>query len=103
MSNFPKNKGFLITISDFGFARRSTKDDLIMTVCGTMAYSCPEILRGQKYNGFAADVWSMGIVLYSMLCYVLPFGQSELKAIAKGDDVKKRNFAKDTPSGNLII
>ena len=56
-----------LLILDFGLARNTRKNELLQSFCGTYDYCAPEILRQEAYSGFAADVWSMGIVLYSML------------------------------------
>lgn len=57
-----------IKITDFGFARGGiSKNILSDTYCGSYAYAPPEILTGQPYQPFMADVWSMGVVLYTMV------------------------------------
>lgn len=49
---------------------------LLSTACGSPCYACPEMIRGQDYHGPGADVWSMGVILYAMVCGFLPFGAS---------------------------
>jgi len=43
------------------------------TFCGTPAYAAPEMILGKKYVGPEVDIWSMGVVLYSMITGVFPF------------------------------
>jgi serine/threonine protein kinase len=43
------------------------------TYCGTTGYASPEMLAGRKYLGVETDVWSLGIILYTLLSGGLPF------------------------------
>ncbi|KAJ6217788.1 hypothetical protein RDWZM_008945 [Blomia tropicalis] len=68
-------------VADFGFARiveytagRLNKSD---TFCGTMSYSPPEILKQVRYNPFACDVWSLGVILFTMINQMYPFDRKE--------------------------
>lgn len=80
-----RNKNILL--SDFGFARSQPieydtgKRTLSMTFCGSYAYAPPEILRGIAYDGTRSDVWSLGVVLFTMLCAKLPYDDSNLKLL----------------------
>ncbi|XP_065058731.1 maternal embryonic leucine zipper kinase-like isoform X2 [Rhopilema esculentum] len=64
-----------VKLIDFGLA--SDPDaGLVMplaTCCGSPAYAAPELISGREYLGNAADVWSLGVVLYGLLCGYLPF------------------------------
>ena len=62
----------LIKIADFGFARIVGSEALAATMCGSPLYMAPEVLRGDEYNS-KADLWSVGIILYEMLCGERPF------------------------------
>lgn len=83
-----------IMISDFGFSRiqakipETQKRKLSRTFCGSYAYAPPEILRGIAYDGTMADIWSLGVVLFTMVCASLPFDDSNLKILL--DQVTKR-------------
>ena len=80
-----RNKNILL--SDFGFARTQPMESntgrrkLSRTFCGSYAYAPPEILRGVAYDGTRTDVWSLGVVLFTMLCAKLPFDDSNLKLL----------------------
>uniref|UniRef100_A0A671U2Z5 Maternal embryonic leucine zipper kinase n=1 Tax=Sparus aurata TaxID=8175 RepID=A0A671U2Z5_SPAAU len=45
----------------------------LMTCCGSPAYAAPELIQGRAYIGSEADVWSMGVLLFALLCGYLPF------------------------------
>ncbi|XP_072366282.1 testis-specific serine/threonine-protein kinase 5-like isoform X2 [Scyliorhinus torazame] len=62
-----------VKLTDFGLATRCRKNGLMSTFCGSMPYTAPEILQGQKYQGEHADIWSMGVILYAMVTGKLPF------------------------------
>ncbi len=47
------------------------------TFCGTTGYASPEMLAGRKYLGVETDVWSLGIILYILLCGGLPFDDDD--------------------------
>ncbi|KAJ8410999.1 hypothetical protein AAFF_G00180340 [Aldrovandia affinis] len=45
----------------------------LKTCCGSPAYAAPELIQGKAYIGSEADVWSMGVLLFALLCGYLPF------------------------------
>ena len=71
-----------IRISDFGLSHISPNSSyLLSTPCGTPLYAPPEMLRGDKYDGVYSDIWSCGIILYTMLVGDLPYADSKEKII----------------------
>ena len=64
----------LLKIIDFGLSNYFSKEGkLLSTSCGSPSYTAPEVLLGNKYNGFAVDIWTIGVILYVMLCGNFPF------------------------------
>lgn len=61
-----------VKIADFGFAKRVTSPECLTTRCGSPNYVAPEIISKVPY-GVAVDMWSIGVVLYILLCGYLPF------------------------------
>ena len=59
------------------------KSDLLKTCCGSAAYAAPELIRGEKYLGEAADMWSLGILLYALLVGWLPFDDDNMQTLYK--------------------
>ncbi|XP_033210987.1 serine/threonine-protein kinase SIK3-like isoform X3 [Belonocnema kinseyi] len=62
-----------IKIADFGFSNEYTPGVPLSTWCGSPPYAAPEIFEGKHYDGPRADVWSLGVVLYVLVCGALPF------------------------------
>ncbi len=60
-----------VLLADFGFAKHGV-EAMTFTVVGTAEYTAPEILSRQGH-GAPADLWSLGILVYEMLCYETPF------------------------------
>ncbi|XP_067044309.1 uncharacterized protein [Acropora muricata] len=83
-----------LKVTDFGFAVSTLKNRFLETYCGSFAYCCPQILRGQPYDGKKADVWSMGVVLYAMTCARLPFNEEDMKALSTNEYQGKVKFSK---------
>ncbi|TNN21033.1 Maternal embryonic leucine zipper kinase, partial [Schistosoma japonicum] len=62
-----------VRIIDFGLCAKGHNLSLLNTFCGSFAYVAPEVLANKEYSGSAADIWSLGVILYALLCGRLPF------------------------------
>ncbi|XP_048735598.2 testis-specific serine/threonine-protein kinase 1-like [Ostrea edulis] len=83
-----------VKISDFGFSRKINSGDICKTFCGSAAYAAPEILQGIPYHGPVHDIWSIGVVLYIMVCATMPFDDSNIKKMIKEQLDGKVRFSK---------
>ncbi|ELK34225.1 Maternal embryonic leucine zipper kinase [Myotis davidii] len=74
-----------IKLIDFGLCAKpkGNKDYHLQTCCGSLAYAAPELIQGKSYLGSEADVWSMGILLYVLMCGFLPFDDDNVMILYK--------------------
>jgi len=79
-----------IKIADFGMASLQPMGSMLETSCGSPHYACPEVIRGEKYDGRRADVWSCGVILYALLVGALPFDDDNLRQLL--EKVKRGQF-----------
>ncbi|KAK0396448.1 hypothetical protein QR680_001720 [Steinernema hermaphroditum] len=79
--NLLLDANYNIKIADFGFSNFFTQGDVLRTFCGSPPYAAPEVFEGQNYTGPEIDVWSLGVVLYVLICGVLPFEGSNLQIL----------------------
>lgn len=71
--NLLLDAGGNIKISDFGLSNVIEPGKLLDSFCGSPLYAAPEILLAERYVGPPVDVWSMGVILYALLCGHLPW------------------------------
>ncbi|XP_022095509.1 testis-specific serine/threonine-protein kinase 1-like [Acanthaster planci] len=76
--NIMLDEHYNVKLGDFGFATMCEAGQKLSEFCGSYAYTAPEVLAGEAYGGKKADVWSMGVVLYAMLCGRLPYHDETL-------------------------
>ncbi|CAG8296044.1 unnamed protein product [Penicillium salamii] len=94
LENILLDKQENVKLCDFGFTREyEGKASYLQTFCGTICYSAPEMLKGEKYAGEKVDVWSLGIILYALLAGELPYDDDD-------DQVTKRRILSEEPTFN---
>lgn len=62
-----------VKLADFGLCHSTSKNQMLMTPCGSPFYAPPEIVANQPYDGKKGDMWSLGVVLFSMATGSLPW------------------------------
>ncbi|OQE25430.1 hypothetical protein PENSTE_c006G00341 [Penicillium steckii] len=94
LENILLDKHENVKLCDFGFTREyEGKASYLQTFCGTICYSAPEMLKGEKYAGEKVDVWSLGIILYALLAGELPYDDDD-------DQVTKKRILSEEPIYN---
>ncbi|KAL0265881.1 UNVERIFIED_CONTAM: hypothetical protein PYX00_011598 [Menopon gallinae] len=68
-------------IIDFGLSNFYDRKRLLTTFCGSLYFAAPELLLGQKYCGPEVDVWSLGVILYVMICGTVPFDDKDMHTL----------------------
>jgi 5'-AMP-activated protein kinase catalytic alpha subunit len=73
----------MVKIADFGLSNLMRDGKLLRTHCGSLNYAAPEIIGKQSYEGTAVDVWSCGVILFTMLAGSLPFDEEIISILNK--------------------
>ncbi|CAM9360959.1 MAP kinase-activated protein kinase 2-like [Lampetra fluviatilis] len=77
----------VLKLTDFGFAKETLSFNSLATPCYTPYYVAPEVLGPEKYDK-SCDMWSLGVIMYILLCGFPPFYSNHGLAISPG--MKKR-------------
>ncbi|KAI5130989.1 polo-like kinase 1 [Nematocida parisii] len=113
LANLFLDDGFNIKVGDFGLAAVIDREERKKTICGTPNYIAPEVLFGSEGgHSFEVDIWSVGVIIYTMIVGKPPFQKSDVKEIYKSiktnsytypEDCRISKEAKDLISGLLEL
>ncbi|XP_040842610.1 serine/threonine-protein kinase SIK1 isoform X1 [Ochotona curzoniae] len=70
-----------VKLADFGFGNFYNPGEPLSTWCGSPPYAAPEVFEGKEYEGPQLDIWSLGVVLYVLVCGSLPFDGPTLPSL----------------------
>lgn len=72
-----------LKVIDFGLCAKPINglNRPLETCCGSPAYAAPELIKNHGYYGNEADIWSMGVLLYALLCGTLPFDDNNVTCL----------------------
>ena len=72
-----------LKIVDFGLSNTFKPGNLLKTACGSPCYAAPEMIAGKRYVPELCDVWSIGVILFAMVCGHLPFEDQNTAVLYK--------------------
>lgn len=81
-----------IKVLDFGLSNFYDNKMFLKTSCGSLYFAAPELLLGQSYMGPEIDMWSLGIILYVMLCGKVPFDDESARELQNKIKTAKYSF-----------
>ena len=91
LGNLFLSKDMQLKVGDFGLATRVMFDgEKKRTICGTPNYIAPEVLSRKSGHSYEADIWSIGVIIYTLLFGRPPFETSDVKKTYKR--IKLNNY-----------
>ena len=87
-----------IKLGDFGLATKlEFEGEKKRTICGTPNYIAPEVLEGKQGHSYEVDVWSLGVIIYTLLIGKPPFETSDVKTTYKRIRMNAYSFPENVP------
>jgi len=92
-----------VKIGDFGLATKLEFDgEKKRTICGTPNYIAPEVLDGKTGHSYEVDVWSLGVIAYTLAVGKPPFETSDVKTTYRRIRMNAYNFPTELPISDTI-
>jgi polo-like kinase 1 len=93
LGNLFLNDKMEVKIGDFGLATKLEFDgERKRTICGTPNYIAPEVLEGKQGHSYEVDIWSLGVIIYTLIIGKPPFETSDVKTTYKRIRMNAYNF-----------
>lgn len=89
-----------VKLLDFGLSNFYDNKNFLKTFCGSLYFAAPELLLGHTYNGPEVDVWSLGVILYVMVCGKVPFDDESVRELQ--NKIKVASFEYTVPLSKHI-
>ena len=102
LENILIKKNDIIKIIDFGFAVKTDKETYQKLFCGSPSYMAPEIVNKQKYIAQYSDIWSLGVLFFSMLYGRFPFKAKNQEELFKKINETQIEFPEDIEVNDKI-
>lgn len=98
LGNLFLNDKMEVKIGDFGLATKLEFDgERKRTICGTPNYIAPEVLEGKQGHSYEVDIWSLGVILYTLIIGKPPFETSDVKTTYKRIRMNAYSFPENVP------
>ena len=98
LGNLFLNDKMEIKIGDFGLATKLEFDgERKRTICGTPNYIAPEVLEGKQGHSYEVDIWSIGVIIYTLIIGKPPFETSDVKTTYKRIRMNAYSFPENVP------
>ena len=87
-----------IKVGDFGLATKLEFDgERKRTICGTPNYIAPEVLEGKSGHSYEVDIWSLGVIIYTLLVGKPPFETADVKTTYRRIKMNAYSFPESVP------
>ncbi|RKO90181.1 kinase-like domain-containing protein, partial [Blyttiomyces helicus] len=81
IENILIDKSGSIKIVDFGLSNIYSPTSQLSTFCGSLYFAAPELLNAKAYCGPEVDIWSLGVILYVLVCGRVPFDDTSMPVL----------------------